>query len=55
MVELKDTLQSGNCYAVVDRSFFLENLEVILAYWIFAVDYKILSRGGFIAYMSKDM
>ena len=55
MVELKDTLQSTSCYVVVDRSFFLENPEVILAYLIFAVDHKILGRGGFAVYVSKDL
>ena len=55
IVDLKDILQSRNCYAVVDRSFFPENLEVISAYWIFIVDYKILSREGFVVHLSKDI
>ena len=30
--EIGKLLQSGKCYAVVDRSFFPDNIEVILAY-----------------------
>ena len=32
MVEFQDTLQSANCHAVVDESFFLEKPEIILSY-----------------------
>ena len=48
-------MQSSNCHIVVDRFFFPENLEVILAYLIFIVDYKILDRRGFTVHASKVM
>jgi len=55
MVELCNALRSANCYAVVDRLFFLENSEIISAYWIFTIDYRIIDRRGFVAYTSKNI
>ena len=53
--ELYNVLLSLNYFTVVDSSFFLENPNIILAYLIFAIDHKILGRGGFVVQVEKDL
>ena len=55
MNELYNVLLSLNYFTVVDSLFFLENLDIILAYQIFTIDYKILGRGGFVVQVRKDL
>ena len=46
---------TDKCFIVVDRSFFSEHPEFILAYWFFIIRTQIIGTGSFIAKVSKDL
>ena len=54
-MEINDMLKSGSCYAVVCRSFFHEDSDLILSFWIFAADKRTLGRGRYVAHVGADL